>query len=96
MSGVLIREVQISRDEFIRQLPDAIGDFSCSVDGEDIVLRDGDRRIDLKLVSQGDESVGPMELPMQQVHFVFQNMTDVEARMFMEQWDQDKLRMGGG
>jgi len=96
MTGLLIREVQIRQDEFIRQLPDAIGDFSYKVDGNDIVLSDGDKRIELKLVSEGDEKFGPMELPIQQVHFVFRNMSDVEARAFMENWDQHKLRMGGG
>ncbi|MBU1210763.1 MAG: hypothetical protein KJ587_05745 [Alphaproteobacteria bacterium] len=96
MTGVLIREVQIRKDEFIRQLPDAIGDFSYSVEGDEILLRDGDKRVDIKLVYQGDERVGPMELPVQQVHFVFENMSDIEARSFMERWDNHKMRMGGG
>lgn len=96
MSGVLIREVQIRKDEFIRQLPDAIGDFSYSVEGDEILLHDGDKRVVIKLVYLGEEDVGPMELPIQQVHFVFENMSDVEGRNFMERWDQSKLRMGGG
>lgn len=96
MSGLLIREVQIRKEEFIRQLPDAIGDFSHSVDGDEIHLRDGNKHIQLKLVEQQDQEVGPMDLPMLQVHFVFENMTDEEARLFMEGWDQHKMRMGGG
>lgn len=96
MSGVLIREVQISRDEFFRQLPDAIGDFSYAVEGNDVVLSDGEKHVELKLVSEGTEEVGPMDLPVHQVHFLFRNMSDAEARAFMQNWDDHKLRMGGG
>lgn len=96
MPGVLIREVQIRRDEVLRQLPDAIGSFTHEVDGDDIVLRDGDKEIELKLVYDGEEHVGPMDLPIHQVHFIFKNMTDEQARAFMETWDAHKMRMGGG
>lgn len=96
MTGVLVREVQIDREEFLRQLPDAIGDYSYEVDGNDIVLSDGDKRVDLKLVDKGEAEVGPMDLPIMQVHFLFENMNDAEARAFMENWDSHKLRMGGG
>ncbi len=96
MAGLLVREVQIRKDEFIRQLPGAIGDFSQSVDGDVIDLRDGNKHIQLKLVTQDEQEVGPIDLPMLQVHFVFENMTDDEARLFMEGWDQHKMRMGGG
>ncbi len=96
MTGVLIREVSIRRDEFMRQLPDAAGDYDYDVDGNTVTLKDGEKRIEIKLVYEGKQPVGAMDLPVHQIHFMFENMSDEQARAFMEYWDSQKLRMGGG
>ena len=95
MAVALTREAQLTREEFLRQLPDAVGDMTHRVDGNDIVIADGSKLIRIKLTNLGIDEKGSLDLPMQQVDFSFENMTDIEIEDFMTRWDEHKLRMGG-
>lgn len=87
MAGVLIREVEIERDELLRLMPEAAGDFSFEVEGDGVVLRDGDKRVDLKLVYETSKEGGTSGARVRGLHFMFENMSDEQARVFMEHWD---------
>ena len=95
MSLSLSRKAQITREEFLRQLPDAAGFMGHKVDGNDIVIGEGIKRVRIHLTDLGIEEKGALDLPMQKVEFIFENMTDADADEFMGHWDQHKLRMGG-
>ena len=95
MSSSFGRKVQLTRVEFLRQLPDAIGELDYRVDGDDIVIGDGSKLIRIKLTDLGTQELGSLELPMQHVDFSFANMADSEVEDFMNRWDDHKLRMGG-
>ena len=95
MSLSLSRKAQITREEFLRQLPDAAGHMGHKVDGNDIVIGDGRQRVRIHLTDLGIEDKGSLELPMQKVEFNFENMSESDADEFMGHWDQHKLRMGG-
>ena len=94
MDLAFTRDVQLTRDEFMRQLPSAIGDLNYSVDENDIAIGDC-KLIRIKLTDLGIDEIGALSLPMQRVNFSFQNMTGVEVEEFLTRWDQHKLRMGG-
>jgi hypothetical protein len=87
--------VQLTREEFLRQLPDAIGDMSFRDEGNEIVIGDSTKSVRIKLADLGTEDIGSLHLPMQQVDFRFQNMATGEIESFMTRWDEHKLRMGG-
>ena len=95
MANSISRKAQITREEFMRQLPDAAGFMGHSVDGNDIVIGNGGQRVHIHLTDLGIEDKGALELPMQKVDFNFENMSDEDADQFMGHWDQHKLRMGG-
>ena len=95
MASAFSRKVQLTREEFLRQLPDAVGDVDYRTDGDDIVIGDGSKLIRIKLTDLGIEELGSLDLPMQRVDFRFESMADFEVEDFMSRWDDHKLRMGG-
>ena len=96
MDFAFSRRVQLTREEFLRQLPDAIGPLAHRSDGDDIVIDDGGKLIRIKLSDLGIEELGSLDLPVQKVDFSFENMSHFEVEDFMKRWDEHKLRMGGG
>ncbi len=95
MSHEFSRKVQLTREEFLRQLPDAAGAMSHHMDGDQIVIEQDEKRIRINLVDLGIEELGSLDLPMQQVNFSFENMGTADIETFMTRWDEHKLRMGG-
>ena len=95
MGSAFTRKVQITRDEFLRQLPGAIGGLDHRTNENDIVIGEGTKLIRIRLTELGVEELGSLELPMQQVDFTFENMAGGEIDTFMTRWDEHKLRMGG-
>lgn len=95
MGSAFSRKVQLTRDEFLRQLPDAAGSVEHRTEGNDIVIGDGGKLIRIRLTDLGVEELGSMDLPMQQVNISFENMAGSEIDRFMTRWDEHKLRMGG-
>ena len=89
------RKVQLTREEFLRQLPDAAGTTDYRTEGDDIVIGTGNSQARIKLTDLGIEEKGSLELPMQRVDFRFENMAEAEVQAFMSRWDEHKLRMGG-
>ena len=96
MSDHFTREAQLTREEFLRQLPGAVGDLKYRADGNSIVINgNANKLIRINLTDLGIEEKGSLDLPMQRVEFSFENMSDTEIDEFMANWDEHKLRMGG-
>lgn len=95
MAAALSRQVQLTRIEFLRELPGAVGNMKYRVSGDEVTIEEGTRCIRIHLTDLGVEEKGELDLPMQQVDFSFENMTDIEIQDFMSRWDEYKLRMGG-
>lgn len=52
------RKVQLTREEFMRQLPDAVGGLNYSATGGDIVIGDGSKLVRIKLTDLGIDELG--------------------------------------
>lgn len=61
MALTLSRKAQITREEFLRQLPDAAGFMGFTVEGNDIVIGDGGQRVRIQLTDLGIEDKGSLE-----------------------------------
>lgn len=96
MATALSREVQITREEFERQLPEAVDGRPVRRDGDAFVVDATDSgRVRIAVTNKGEKELGMLDLPMMQVDFAFENMSDEEARLFMQTYDTHKMRMGG-
>lgn len=95
MGSDFSRKVQLTRDEFLRELPGAVGGMSYHHDGDHIVIEDNSKTVRIKLTDLGIKDLGALHLPMHKVDFSFENMAPAEIEVFMTRWDEHKLRMGG-
>lgn len=89
------REVNISRKEFLRQLPDAIGNREFDVEGNQVVVRDGDKCVRITVMDEGTEEMGALDTPMKDISFAFDGYSEQEIEAFMDNYDEHTLRFGG-
>lgn len=83
MTGVLIREAPITRAEFMQRLNAAAENRDVAGDEDAISIDSG--RIVVHLTQKERPGEGP---PLLVADFAFENMSDEEVRMFMEQYDR--------
>jgi hypothetical protein len=95
MTSHFTREVQIERQLFLSQLPEAVGNREYEVSGNLVTVKDGSRRVRIELVSKGTEKKGALKLPMKEVHFDFQGFSQAEIDEFMNHYDLATRRPGG-
>lgn len=83
MTGVLIREAPVTREEFLRQLAAATENRTTEVEGDTVNVDGG--RIVIRMTTKERPGEGP---PLLICDFTFENMSDEEVRMFMETVDR--------
>jgi hypothetical protein len=86
-------EMSLSREEFFRLLPAAVGAFA--VDGEMVRWFAGDRTRTIRLVHLADRRVGSVVLPRHRVEIVLEACSEAEGEAFMERFHRAFLRGGG-
>ena len=94
MSHTLSREMQLGRQEFLRELPKAIGNLSYEVFDDRVTVRDEGRRLEITMTDEGTRDVGSLHLPMERIDFDFIGYTKEEVESFMVRFDKHTLRLG--
>ena len=86
-------EMSLSREEFFRLLPAAVGTFVA--DGT--TIRGGTGTVDwlIRLEPQIDHRVGSIVVPRHRVDIVLEGCTEAEAEAFMDRFHRAFLRGGG-
>ena len=95
MSVKFSREMQLKREVFLRELPQAIGYLEHEISDNKVTVKDGDRRVEIALTDEGERHLGSLDLPMERIDFEFIGYTQKEVDAFMERFDQQTLREGG-
>lgn len=90
------REVQITRDEFLRQLPDAISHREYTLDGELVRVAEKNGAVWIRMSDLGEKHLGQLDLPMMRLDFAFEGMSPAEIDEFMDAYDLQTLRGSGG
>jgi hypothetical protein len=86
-------EMSISREEFLRLLPSAVGPFE--VDGDSIRPSGGDRRWTIRLVPLADRPLGGVVVPRHRVEIALETGAETEGEAFMARFARAFLRGGG-
>ena len=86
-------EMSLSREEFFRLLPAAVGPFD--VNGETIQWSDGDRRWTIRLIPLADSSLGTVVVPRHRVEIALESRSEAEGEAFMDRFRRGFLRGGG-
>ena len=95
MSIKVNRAMQLTRDEFLRELPQTIDQQAYRVNGNKITIQDDSRQVEITLSDEGTRVLGSLELPMERVAFEFSGYSQEEVDTFLERFDQRTQRIGG-
>ncbi len=85
--------MSLSREEFFRLLPAAVGPFEA--DGETIRWSDDDRRWTIRLVPLADRPLGSVVVPRYRVEIALESRSEADGDVFMERFQRGFLRGGG-
>ena len=88
-------EMSITRVEFLRLLPAAVGHQAFSVEGGRIEHRDGRRSWSIRLTALPDLRIGLLGLERQRVELAFEGYGEEELAAFMRRFEL-YFRRGGG
>jgi len=88
-------EMTITRADFLRLLPAAVGHQPFSVAGERIVHRDDSRSWTIRLAALPDLRLGLVRLERQRVTLAFEGYGEAEIDAFMRRFELH-FRRGGG
>lgn len=86
-------EMSLSREEFFRLLPSAVGPFD--MDGDAIRGSAGACRWSIGLVRLDDHRAGSVVVPRHRVVIVIDGCSEADAAAFMERFRRGFLRGGG-
>jgi hypothetical protein len=85
----------ITRTEFLRTLPAAVGDHSYTVVDNCVKIEDGPRWLQITLADQRERVIGALRLPLLTVGFEFRGYADYEVERFMKRFMLYFHRGGG-
>jgi hypothetical protein len=86
-------EMSLSREEFFRLLPAAVGSFA--VEGDTIGPADGTGGWLIRLTPLADHRVGSVAVPRHRIEIVLEDPAGSEAEDFMDRFRRGFLRGGG-
>jgi hypothetical protein len=86
-------EMSLSREEFLRFLPAAVGSFV--VNGDEVRRSDGNRGWVIRLVPLADHLVGSVVVPRHRVEIVLEGYSEADADAFMNRFHRAFMRGGG-
>jgi hypothetical protein len=86
-------EMSLSREEFFRLLPAAVGVFE--VDGAMVRWLDSDRRWTIRLLPLADHRLGSVIVPRHRIEITLDACSNAEGEAFMARFQRAFLRGGG-
>jgi hypothetical protein len=86
-------EMSLTRAEFLRLLPAAVGPFE--IHGETIRPSDGNRDWAIRLTPVPDRHLGRVSVPRLLVAIAIDGCSEAEGEAFMDQFHRAFLRAGG-
>ncbi len=87
--------MSISREDFMRQIPDLFEDVPYEVSGNDINAKWPDRSLTIHLSPEGEKQIGSLELPLITATFDFNGFSDDERVQFLERVQEHYQRAAG-
>lgn len=96
MSFSETHEMEGTLKECLRELVSALGHRDFEVTGDEVIVRDQDKRFVISLTYEGDRRLGSLDLPMTRVEYTCSGCTEAEAKEFQEHMAKHLMRAGGG
>lgn len=95
VTASVVRRMSISRGEFFRTLPDALGAGAFGVSGDRVTVQARGRRLDVLFREEAPLRIASLTLPSAQVELRFEGYVEAEMAAALERFDL-YFRRGGG
>ena len=96
MSFTQTHEMEGTLHECLRELVSALGHRDFEVTGDEVIVRDQDKRFVISLTYECDRRLGSLYLPMTRVEYTCTGCTEDEAKEFQDRMAKHLMRVGGG
>ncbi len=96
MSFSETHEMEGTLKDCLRELVAALGHRDFEVTGDEVIVRDQDKRFVISLTYEADRRLGSLDLPMTRVEYTCSGCTEAEAKEFQEHMAKHLMRAGGG
>ncbi len=87
--------MSISRADFLRTLPAALGPRQCRINQDIVIVEAENFRLTLLLSDEGVRRIAAMTLPVLKVDFTFEGGSRAQIGKFMTHFDRCYQRGGG-
>lgn len=88
-------DMALTRADFLRLLPVAVGGEPCRVDGNDIIAEAGTIAWRIRIEEKAGRPFGPVALPVLAVELHLDGATEAQARAFVDRFLLGFQRAGG-
>ncbi len=95
MNPTIVREMQCTHAEFLRELPLAVGHRPFEIIGDKVIVHDQKREIHILIRDEPIKHLGSLNLPMEEITFKFIDYTEEEAKVLLDEFDHHIMRCGG-
>lgn len=89
------KEMGISHREFFRLVARFLEGRDHVIDGTHVLVRDGERRLEIDLDEEGERRLDPVVMPVTWVRLAFKGYDQEEAEELLAQFDLRFQRAGG-
>ena len=88
-------DMALTREDFLRLLPVAVGGAAFRVQGAEIIAEGGDVAWRIRLEPRAGRPFGPVRIPVLAVALVIEGATDAQAAAFLDRFLLGFQRAGG-
>ncbi len=92
---VVDKEMGISRADFLRLLPGALGSGIITMDGSSAVFEDGERRIEVSFEEMPERRIANLRLPVLRVSLKFSGFAEDRLKEALARFERAFARTGG-
>jgi hypothetical protein len=96
MTKTVVREVEGTVAEYLREIPGALGHMDFEVRGNRVIGHSDQGTVVINLTYEGERHFGSLDLPLTNVEIICLGYTDAQAEEFLKHYDARMLRGGGG
>jgi len=96
MNPIRTIETQCTHAQFMAALPSASGGLPYEIIDNQVIVHNKDKQIRITVSDQPIRHLGSLELPMENVEFLFDRYSEQQADEFMRHYRKHTFRAGGG
>lgn len=96
MTTRVTHDVQTTVENYLKEVPRALGHLDYEVRGDRVIAHAPDGTVVIDMKYEGERKLGALSLPMTHVEISLIGFADDKAEAFLKHYDAAMMRAGGG